>query len=481
MYAFGDTYNNSQRSVLYLHDFIKRFLIDIAKIVNECEFKKIIDHFYSYEYEKFYNYKKLKFKNNFITGTNVAEEMESDKKNELSDKIDSKINCFDDDLLSISGDDDDFNLGGAVDVGGEQVFNVDNKNEIKENKIEFENKNSSKSKKNYLENILKDKDENYYENLAFQDQRTSKMENTEYLEYINCRQQTFLSKGKKFLLNFLQNLLQNSLPSDFRDINNLELISFLLKEIMRKIITEAIKSKHPDKKLFVMNSPLTIEDFEELCKEEIEKLESFLTDFYSDIYLMKEFKKKKFCKNNNKNVKIKKCEGKTYIMIKKFIYLGDDDQSVLLRKIKKSSENKILSCANMLRDKYVRMKNNKASKISNQKRSSRNKQKDTTSVDAENSNKIGKEIGINKLVTDILCLDNFYEYFLIKDYIKEIDEDKINSAELNSRISQLNKINKRRLGIKFDEWLKMSKEERDNILDEFENIISKKNINENTK
>lgn len=46
-----------------MHEFVKKWLLLIMKIISECEFKKVMDHLYSYEYTKFFNYKKLKFKN----------------------------------------------------------------------------------------------------------------------------------------------------------------------------------------------------------------------------------------------------------------------------------------------------------------------------------------------------------------------------------------------------------------------------------
>ena len=63
LYSFGDTYTNERRTVIYLHDFMQKWLISINKIIVDCEFKKIMEHLYSYEYSKFFNYKKLKFKN----------------------------------------------------------------------------------------------------------------------------------------------------------------------------------------------------------------------------------------------------------------------------------------------------------------------------------------------------------------------------------------------------------------------------------
>lgn len=63
LYAFGDCYKNNPRTTIYMHDFAKKWLILIIKIITECEFKKIMEHLYSYEFSKFFNYKKLKLRN----------------------------------------------------------------------------------------------------------------------------------------------------------------------------------------------------------------------------------------------------------------------------------------------------------------------------------------------------------------------------------------------------------------------------------
>ena len=44
---------------------IKYRFINLIKILNECEFKRTIEHLFSHEYSKYFSYKKLKLKNNF--------------------------------------------------------------------------------------------------------------------------------------------------------------------------------------------------------------------------------------------------------------------------------------------------------------------------------------------------------------------------------------------------------------------------------
>lgn len=85
LYAFGDCYKNNPRTIIFMHDFVKKWLILILRIISECEFKKIMDHLYSCEYLKFFNYKKLKLRN-CIKGDNENE----NNKNRFLDS-DSKL------------------------------------------------------------------------------------------------------------------------------------------------------------------------------------------------------------------------------------------------------------------------------------------------------------------------------------------------------------------------------------------------------
>ena len=84
MFAFGDTFNSSNKKILFMENFIREFLINLAKILNECDFKKIIEHFFNYEYEKLHNYKKLKFRNNIIQGNDSNEESNDEENNKIN-------------------------------------------------------------------------------------------------------------------------------------------------------------------------------------------------------------------------------------------------------------------------------------------------------------------------------------------------------------------------------------------------------------
>jgi hypothetical protein len=432
-------------------------LITLAKILNECDFKKTFEHLYSYEFSKFYNYKKLKFKNTFEEPSK-----EGEKEEDLSDTE---------------------NFGFVV----EQALNCEEDEIVKEQ--------TQIKKKNYLETIFEEKDDNYFENLAFQDQRTSTMSHPEYLEFISCRHQTFLSKGKKTFINFLQSILQSAFPYELKDANNLEVISYLCKEILRKIITDAIRTKHSDRKLFVLNFPLIVEDLEELCTYEIEKLDSFMNDYYSDPYLMKELKKKKAMKLYNKNVKIKKSDCSFTIIIKKLVFIQDSSQGDFLRKNKKKSEDNALVIKNVLINKYQDFYKSLDSKPteSTQTRKSKNKKKDQQLK--ENKFNINEINEINEIPAfnykeffAELKLSNYYEYYLISPFMIENLESKYKSSfldkslcesfksEISSKISIIKKTSKKTFSDKFNQWLEMTNSERNFIVDEYNKLMNCSNL-----
>ena len=74
-----------------------------------------------------------------------------------------------------------------------------------------------------------------------------------------------------------------------------------------------------------------------------------------------------------------------------------------------------------------------------------------------------------------LLIENYYEYFLIREYLHEMNVDSVRLSELLSRISVLNKVNKRIISNKFNTWIQMTKEEKDSIKKEFNNIMQKQN------
>ena len=137
------------KTILYMENFISEFLINLGKILNECDFKKIIEHFFNYEYEKLHNYKKLKFRNNIIQGKESNEDSndEESKKNINNNNLNNGINDF---LLEEEED----NFG-----------------------IDSDEKNKNGIKKN---SFLTNKDDFYIENTTFQSERTEQMDKKQY-------------------------------------------------------------------------------------------------------------------------------------------------------------------------------------------------------------------------------------------------------------------------------------------------------------
>jgi hypothetical protein len=327
-----------------------------------------------------------------------------------------------------------------------------------------ENNNSTNNNKKLSFNILnQEKDDNNKEMTIFQDKRTELMDSKTYEEYIKCRQQNFLTRGKKFFINFLQNFVKNEkFPNELKESNNIELIAFILNEEIKKIITNSIRNKHPNKKLFIITQPLSPEDVELSSKNEIFVLSNFLNNFHNDIYMINEFKKKK--PNNrdlNKNVKVKNGKnGEIYLIVKKFAFIHDKEESEFLSKMKSISETQVINGILKLREQLVKAKNHKI----NSREGLRNNNKNKT----QQSKKL---IGIREMI-DFIGVNNYYEYYLCKDYLKDINLEEIKINEFNSYLSLLNKINKKKISSKFDDWLNLSPDEKQEIKKEFNNLTS---------
>jgi hypothetical protein len=309
----------------------------------------------------------------------------------------------------------------------------------------------------------KEMDENDKEIKLFQDKRTDLMDSKTYEEYIKCRQQNFLTRGKKFFLSFLQNFTkEDKFPNELKESNNIELIAFILNEEIKKIITNSIRNKHPNKKLFILTQPLTPEDIEFSCVKEIQKLSRFLDKFHNDIYMINEFKKKKASnKYFNKNTKVKNGKnGEIYLIIKKFVFIHDKEECEFLSKMKSISETQVINGILKLREQLIKAKNQKL----NMREGLRNKKNN----DNQSNNKF---IGIKEMI-DFIGIDNYYEYYLSKDYLRDINLDKIKMNEFNSYLSMLYKINKKKVSSKFDDWINLSPDQKQAIKKEFESYTS---------
>ena len=467
MYSFGDVKEPNKKTIIKISNFINNYISLIVQIIQECDFKKIIDYFYKEEKEKLDFIKKYKHKNflksflnkkeNDLRIGNINDDEEND--NNISD-LDESL-----DELNIYGEDEN----------EKNIENKDDKKIVKKEIINLEeeekeyNLNEGNNIKNNIINnnklfFEKEKDDINKEITIFQDKRTELMDSKTYEDYIKCRQQNFLTRGKKFFLSFLQNFVkEEKFPNELKESNNIELIAFILNEEIKKIITNSIRNKHPNKKLFILTQPLSPEDIEISCQKEIQILSTFLNNFHNDIYMINEYKKKKIGnKNHNKNIKIKNGKnGEIYLIIKKFAFIHDKEESEFLSKTKSISETQVINGILKLREQLIKAKNQKL----NMREGLRNNNKN-------NYNQQNKRfIGIKEMI-DFIGIDNYYEYFLCKDYFRDINLEEIKMNEFNNYLSMLNKINKKKINSKFDEWINLNPEQKLEIKNEFKNYTS---------
>ena len=186
-------------------------------------------------------------------------------------------------------------------------------------------------------------------------------------------------------------------------------------------------------------------------------LSNFFEKFHNDINMINEFRKKKI--NNkiyNKYTKVKTGKnGQILLVIKKYIFIKDSEEAEFLSKNKQNSEVQVINGILKLREQII--------KITNQKKNNRD------GLRKENKKYI---IGIKDMI-DYIGVENYYEYFLCKDYVRDIDLDKIKINELNGYISSLNKINKKKICNKFEQWLNLTPDEKNEIKNEFDKLFSK--------
>ena len=484
MYSFGDVKEPNKKTIVKISNFINNYISLLIQIIQECDYKKIIEYLYKAEKEKLDSIKKYKHKSFF--GNNIFSKKEIDL-NFFGINSNNEENNTNNNIFDIDESLDELNFYGENEENNENNENIENKennenNENNENKnIEKEiinnidNKNDlnlnfekeynyeNKKNKNMFNLFNNEKDDTNIEIALFQDKRTELMDSKTYEEYIKCRQQNFLSRGKKYFLNFLQNFAkEEKFPNEFKESNNIELISFILNEEIKKIITNSIRNKHPNKKLFILTQPLSPEDIEIFCEKEIQILSNFLNHFHNDIFMINEFKKKKI--NNkiyNKNAKVKNGKnGELYLIIKKFAFIHDKEESEFLSKMKSISETQVINGILKLREQLVKAKNQKINMREGLRNNKINHNKQNT-----------KFIGIKEMI-DFIGVDNYYEYFLCKDYIRYINLEEIKMNEFNSYLSMLNKINKKKISAKFDEWLNLNPEQKQEIKNEFKNYTS---------
>lgn len=450
IYSFGDVKEPNKYTIIKISNFINKYISLLIKIVQECEFKKIIECFYKEEKNRFDTIKKFRhralFKNDINDIENCFFDNDNIKENE------SMINNAE------NNNEDNYNMDESLNelkiFGEEDEENNDN---ILEKEIE--NKNEENETKDV--NNLKIEELNR-EIALFQDKRTELMDQKTYEEYIKCRQINFLSRGKKFFLNYMQNILneEDKFPNEFKELTNIEFIAFILNEEIKKIIINSIKEKNPAKKLFILTQPLSPEDIDYYIQKEISILSDFLDKFHNDIIMINEFRKKKI--NNrvyNKFTKVKNGKnGEVFLVIKKYIFIKESEECEFLSKYKQISEVQVINGILKLREKLIKLKNQK---FNNREGLRKNK----------NIEKNKNLIKCKEMI-ELIGIDNYYEYFLCKDYVRDINFEEIKINELNGYLSLLNKINKKKICSKFEEWLNLNPEEKIQIKNEFNNYKS---------
>ena len=458
IYSFGDVKEPNKLTIIKISNFVNKYVSLLIKIIQECDFKKIIEYFYKAEKNKLDSIKKFKHKSLFMSfyedeKKNFSFENDNDNINEIEDIIKNDNNEDNDDL------DDSLNeLKIFEEKEKEEEINKnqeDKENEFKMNDSIYEMKD--------INNIFKETEELNREIAIFQDKRTELMDQKTYEEYIKCRQINFLSRGKKFFQNFLQNNFteEEKFPNELKEASNIELIAFILNEEIKKIIINSIKEKNPNKKLFILTQPLSPEDIDYFLKKELSILLNFQEKFLNDYSTINEFRKKKINhKVYNKFIKLKKGKnGETFLVIKKYIFIQDPEECEFLSKNKQASEVQVINGILKLREQIIKIKN---LKINNREGLRKNKKNE------KNKN----FIGIKEMI-DFIGVDNYYEYFLCKNYVKEINLEEVKINDLTNYISVLNKVNKKKISSKFEEWLNLSNEQKNEIKNEFQKYISK--------
>lgn len=458
VYSFGDVKEPNKLTIIKISNFVNKYISYLIKIIQECDFKKIIEYFYKEEKNKLDSIKKFRHKSFFINF------YDNEKKNLMEndiyeqDNINNKTN-------NINNEEENYDMEDSLDelkIFGEDE--EDNKSKI-EKEFDYKmNESISDIKQINNDNLMYREIEELNREIAlFQDKRTELMDQKTYEEYIKCRQINFLSRGKKFFQNFLQNNFteEEKFPNELKESSNIELIAFILNEEIKKIVINSIKGKNPNKKLFILTQPLTPDDIDLYIQKELSILSNFLEKFHNDIFMINEFRKKKI--NNkvyNKFTKVKHGKnGEILLVIKKYIFIKDPEECEFLSKYKQTSEVQIINGILKLREQLIKVKNQK---INNREGLRKDK----------NTEKNKCFIGIKEMI-DFIGVDNYYEYFLCKNYVRDINVEQIKINELNSYLSMLNKVNKKKFCSKFEEWLNLSQEEKNEIKKEFQKYNTK--------
>ena len=88
IYSFGDVKEPNKLTIIKISNFVNKYISLLIKIIQECDFKKIIEYFYKEEKNKLDSIKKFKHKSlfmNFYENDNNTNEIEDIIKNNNED------------------------------------------------------------------------------------------------------------------------------------------------------------------------------------------------------------------------------------------------------------------------------------------------------------------------------------------------------------------------------------------------------------
>lgn len=420
LFAYGDYIEPSLVTIKYVHDIVNKWFILLLRILDKCDFQRIIFHLYSREVERFNKFKRNKY---LFKEKKRREKMNG---NHFKTKIENKENHENDDFLYNVNEDEAENEGEGEDEGEDQ--DEENVNEDESNEI-----------------------------LLFENERAKQLSNEDYMNISEIKTLIIGGKSKRIFHSYLvhimnkQNIVYNQ---DLKDQVKLDLLSFIIKRRIKTIILKTNKMKN-NGKLKILMSPIQVEDIEEDMNEEITYLEEFLIDYNTSIYLVDAFSKRNSFKSSSKFLKIKRINEEIVIVIKKNVFLMmTKEENEEFKHVKDSSEYKITSFFKS--NKYISYKEKEEIEGKEKSKSSRYK------------------LFINKeKIVSGLPLSNYYEFFILDTFIYNF-----HSTCLETKAFQLNKakihlFDKKVFAEIYSKWtMRLSKIEREEIKNKFMMFVS---------
>ena len=106
IYFFDDVKEPNKLTIIKLSNFVNKYVSLLIKIIQECDFKNIIEYFYKVEKKKLDSIKKFKHKSLFMNfyedekkldmkmnnNTNEIEDINKNDNNEDNDDLDARMN-----------------------------------------------------------------------------------------------------------------------------------------------------------------------------------------------------------------------------------------------------------------------------------------------------------------------------------------------------------------------------------------------------